>query len=262
MAFIKTPEEIEALKRGGVILSRALRKAREACVSGVSTKELDRIAREEIEAAGGKPSFLGYTTSKSDPPFPSTLCISINEEVVHGPATPDRKIKDGDIVGLDIGMWYEGLATDMATTVPVGDVSEDLLALLSVTRESLVRALEAVRDGAAVGEIGAAVEDVVTPCGYGIVRELVGHGVGHAVHEEPQIPNFRDKRAMKVKLEKGMVIAIEPMITLGKPGIELAEDGWTISTRDKSPAAHFEVTVAVTEDGYELITPWPDEDEV
>lgn len=258
MANIKTPEEIDALKRGGAILSRALRRAKEACVAGATTDALDRIAREEIESAGGRPSFLGYRISKKDPVFPSTLCISINDEVVHGPALPARVIRHGDVVGLDIGMWYEGLATDMATTVIVGDVSERIRRLVAVTRDSLVAALGAVRAGAPVGAVGAAVEETVTPHGFGIVRELVGHGVGHAVHEEPQIPNYRSSKAMKVMLEAGMVIAIEPMITLGGAEIEMKDDRWTIVTRDGSPAAHFEVTVAVTEDGYDLITPWPD----
>lgn len=258
MSLIKTAKEIETLKAGGVILSRTLRNVRNACTAGVSTKELDDLARADIEAAGGTPAFLGYKISRHDPAFPSTLCISINEEVVHGPAVPPRIIRDGDVVGLDIGMWYDGLATDMATTVIVGDAPEDVRALVSVTRESLVNALRAVRAGRPVGDIGAAVEDTVVPHGFGIVRELVGHGVGHAVHEEPQIPNYRNKTAMKIMMEKGMVLAIEPMITLGSPEIEIGPDGWTIAAQDGSIAAHFEVTVAVTKDGYELITPWPD----
>jgi len=258
MSMIKTRDEIEALKEGGAILSRTLKMVRAACVVGSTTEELERIARGEIEKAGGKPSFLGYTVSKKDPAFPSTLCISITDEIVHGPALPSREIKDGDVVGLDIGMWYKGLATDMATTVIVGEVSDEVKKLVMVTRESLVAALEVVRDGGVVSDIGAAVEDAVTPHGFGIVRELVGHGVGHAVHEEPPIPNYRDRRAKKVSLKTGMVIAIEPMVTLGKADIVVKDDAWTIATRDGSPAAHFELTVAVTDEGYELVTPWPD----
>jgi len=224
----------------------------------VTTEELDRIARQEIEASGGRPSFLGYRISKSDPPFSSTLCISINDEVVHGPALPARVIKDGDVVGLDIGMWYEGLATDMATTVIVGSVSDKIRKLVAVTRTSLERALQVVQSGVPVGEIGVAVEETVVPYGFGIIRELVGHGVGHAVHEDPQVPNYRNAKAMKEMLETDMVIAIEPMITLHGAEIYTKDDEWTIATRDGSCSAHFEVTIAITDDGYDLITPWPD----
>jgi methionyl aminopeptidase len=258
MSLIKTPDEIQKLKRGGEILSRVLRGAAERCVAGASTEEMDRFAHDAIVAAGGKPSFLGYRISKEDPAFPSTLCISINEEVVHGLATPDRTIKDGDIVGLDIGMWYEGLATDMATTVMVGNVRSEVRDLVKTTRESLKQGISAIKAGGWVSDIGAAVEDVVKPKGYGIVKDLVGHGVGHAVHEEPQVPNYREPRAPRVRLEEGMVLAIEPMVTLGGWKVSMKDDGWTIVTRDGSPAAHFELTVVVTKSGYELITPWPD----
>lgn len=258
MSLIKTTQEIEKLKRGGAILSRSLRKAMDACVAGASTEELDAIAREEFRKAGGTPSFLGYTITPDDPPYPSALCISINEEVVHGPATPNRIIKDGDIVGLDIGMWYEGLATDMATTVMVGNVKPDVRELVAATRESLKRGLAVVKAGGWIGDIGAAVEDYLKPKGYGIVKDLVGHGVGHAVHEDPQIPNYREPRAPRVRMEEGMVLAIEPMVSLRGWKVGMKDDGWTIVTKDGSPAAHFEVTVAVTKGGFELLTPWPD----
>ncbi len=258
MALIKTAGEIEMLKEGGVLLSGILRKVASACKSGVTTESLDALAREEFERVGGTPSFLNYQISPEDPPYPSALCISINEEVVHGPATPDRKIADGDIVGLDIGMWYKDLATDMATTVIVGDVTSEVRALVVDTRESLVRALSVVKAGALVGDIGATIEDFLLPKKYGIVRDLVGHGVGHAIHEDPQIPNFRDPRTPRTVLKEGMVLAIEPMITLGSWKVRLKKDGWTIVTADGSPSAHFELTIVVTKDGYELITPWPD----
>lgn len=258
MSLIKTPEEIAKLREGGAILSRALQAAMRACVPGASTAEIDRIARESMESEGATPSFLGYQISANDPKYPGTICISINDEVVHGLAYPDRKIHDGDLVGLDIGCWYKGLATDMATTVIVGHVSDRARALVADTRESLVRALGAVQAGKMVGGIGAAVEDYLKPKKYGIVRDLVGHGVGHAVHEEPQVPNFRDPRTPKIALQEGMVIAIEPMVTLGDWRVIQKRDGWTIATRDHSLAAHFEVTVAVTKDGFDLLTPWPD----
>lgn len=258
MSLIKTPEEIQALKLGGAILSRALQAAMKACVAGASTEEIDRVARESMELEGASPSFLGYQISPEDPKYPSTVCVSINDEVVHAAATPARTVKAGDVVGLDIGCWYKGLATDMATTVMVGDVPEKVQAFVRDTRESLVRALSVVKAGNLVSDIGATIEDFLKPKGYGIVRDLVGHGVGHAVHEDPQIPNYREPRASKITLQEGMVLAIEPMITLGDWRVVQQSDGWTIATKDHSLAAHFEVTIAVTKDGYELMTPWPD----
>lgn len=258
MSLIKTPDEIAKLKEGGVILSRALRLAMDACVAGANTEDIDRIAREEIERSGGTPSFLGYRIHPRDPAFPSTLCISINDEVVHAPATPNRVVKNGDIVGLDIGCWFKGLATDMAATVIVGSVAEKVNALVRDTRESLARGISVIKAGAWVSDIGAAVEDFLKPKKYGIVKDLVGHGVGHAVHEEPQIPNYRDAHSPKIRLEEGMVLAIEPMVTLGDWRVIMKPDEWTIATRDRSPAAHWELTVAVTKEGYDLITPWPD----
>ena len=258
MSLIKTPAEIAVMKEGGAILSQALRVAMKMCVAGASTEAIDAAAKKAMEDAGAKPSFLGYRISPNVPDFPSSICISINDEVVHGLATPDRTIKEGDIVGLDIGCWYKGLATDMATTVIVGTVPEKTQKLVADTRESLVRGLGAVKAGGWIGEIGAAVEDFLKPKGYGIVKDLVGHGVGHKVHEDPPVPNFRDKRTPPVKMEEGMVLAIEPMVTLGDWRVDVKEDEWTIVTRDHSLAGHFEVTIAVTKDGYDLITPWPD----
>ena len=258
MALIKTPEEIAILKEGGAILSVVLRELREKCVAGVTTAELDLLAQERIREAGGIPSFLGYRIAKSDPGYPGAVCVSINEEVVHG-IPSNRKIKDGDIVSMDIGMWHKDLCTDMATTVPVGHVDAKKLALVRDTREGLVRGLSAIRAGGYISDIGAAIEDYIAPKGHGIVRELVGHGVGHAVHEEPAIPNYREPRAPRIVLKAGMVIAIEPMINMGDWRVKQLDDGWTIVTADGSPSAHFEVTVAVTKEGYDLITPWPDE---
>lgn len=259
MSHIKSPEEIEKLRKGGAILSRALKAAMDACVIGATTEQIDMAARLSMEAEGARPSFLGYKTDPSDPPFPSTLCISINDEVVHGPAVPARTIHDGDIVGLDIGCWYEGLCTDMATTVIVGHVTDKVRRLVADTRQSLVLGIEAIKEGAWVGDVGAAIEDYLKPKKYGIVKDLVGHGVGHAVHEDPQIPNYREPRTPKVQFKEGMVVAIEPMVSMGDWRVIMKPDDWTIATRDGSLAAHFEVTVAVTKDGYELLTPWPDQ---
>lgn len=259
MSLIKTPAEIEALKEGGALLSRTLREIREACVPGVTSEELDALARKRFEEAGDKPSFLGHRISEDDPAFPGALCVSINDEVVHGLAVPSRVIKKGDVVGLDIGVWHKGLCTDMATTVIVGDEADDKVrALVADTRESLVRGISTIKAGAWIHNIGEAVEDYLKPKKYGIVKDLVGHGVGHKVHEEPSIPNYREPRAPRVQLKPGMVLAIEPMVTLGTWKVDMKDDGWTIVTADGSIAAHFEVTVAVTETGYDLITPWPD----
>lgn len=259
MSLIKTPAEIEALKRGGQILSNTLREIREACVAGASTEALDAIARKRFAEAGGTSSFLGYRMGGAGPAFPGAVCISINEEVVHGLPIPNRKIKDGDVVGLDIGMWYEKLATDMATTVIVGGKAPaPVQELVRDTRAALVAGIEAIKPGAWVHDMSGAIEDALKPKGYGIIRDLVGHGVGHAVHEEPQVPNFRDPRAPRVKLQPGMVLAIEPMVSLGGWKVNVKDDEWTIVTRDGSVCAHFEVTIVVTETGYELITPWPD----
>jgi methionyl aminopeptidase len=259
MSMIKTPAEIEALKEGGAILSRTLAEIREKCVPGVTSEELDAIARKRFEEAGGTPSFLGYRISEDDPAFPSALCVSVNDEVVHGLAVPARVLKKGDVVGLDIGMWYKGLCTDMATTVIVGDEATDKTrALVADTRESLVRGISVIKAGAWVHNIGEAVEDYLKPKKYGIVKDLVGHGVGHKVHEEPSIPNYREPRASRVQLKAGMVLAIEPMVSLGTWKVDQKDDGWTIVTADGSLAAHFEVTVVVTDTGYEMVTPWPD----
>lgn len=261
MSLLKTPQEIQDLKAGGVILSQTLREIRAACVPGASTIALDKIALDRFAEVGGRPSFLGYKSHKKGTPFPGAVCISMNDEVVHGSPTPERILKIGDVVGLDIGMWYRDLATDMATTVIVGDVAPPRVrALVEDTRESLLRALSVVHAGGWVYDIGAAIEDYLLPKKYGIVKDLVGHGVGHAVHEEPSIPNYREPHLEPVQLQTGMVLALEPMITLGTWRVRVKNDGWTIVTADGSLSAHFEVTIAVTEKGYDLITPWPDQE--
>jgi len=258
MIRLKTQEQIQAMKRGGAILSAALFKVMQACVPGAHTDALDKMLRDEFEKAGGRPSFLNYKIHTIDPPYPSAICISINDEVVHGPATPDRVIKDGDLVKLDVGLWYEDMATDMAATVCVGNVPEVASRLSHETRRALEIALETIKAGAWIHDIGKAIEDYLEPKGYGIIRDLVGHGVGYAVHEDPAIPHYHERRARPVKLKAGMCLAIEPMVTLGNWAIKQKNDGWTIVTADGSLAAHWEVTVAVTKEGYELITPWPD----
>jgi methionyl aminopeptidase len=223
---------------------------------GVSTADLDAHAESRMRAAGGEPSFKGYKAGGSVP-FPGTVCTSINQEVVHAPPVPGRIIKDGDLLKLDIGMRYKGLCTDMAITVPIGKVPESSLKLIRVTKESLLAGLKVIRPGAYISDIGKAIQPVVERAGFGVVRALVGHGVGRQVHEEPQIPNFDDPDAPAVLIKKGMVLAIEPMVTAGSYDVAMARDKWTIVTADRREAAHWEVTVAVTDKGHEILTPLP-----
>lgn len=255
MTAPRSENEIAIMREGGALLSRTLAAVVGRVRPEVTMNELDRLAERLLREGGGEPSFKGYTTPYTKRPFPATLCISVNDEVVHGPGSRDKVLGHGDIVGLDIGTWYKGLCTDMAVTVPVGEVTKEVRELLTVTRESLLRGLRAVRDGAAVSDIGRAVQDYVKPYGYGIVRDLVGHGVGKAVHEDPHIPNFYDRRYDTIKLKTGQTVAIEPMLTTGDWQVKTLDDGWTIVTADGSLAAHFEVTVLVREAGCEVLTP-------
>jgi methionyl aminopeptidase len=257
MSLQKTENEIELMRQGGLILSKALGKAVKAVKPGIKIQELDKIAENEIRAGGGEPSFLNYCTPHDQCAFPSSLCVSINDEVVHGPANRDIKLQEGDIVGLDVGCKYEGLYTDMAVTVPVGKVSKEAEDLMTATKQSLLDAISVVQGGGKISDIGKAVEKSITPNNYGIVKQLVGHGVGHEVHEDPRIPNFYDPAFDKQKIVVGQCLAIEPMITTGDWVIETKNDGWTAVTSDGSLAAHFEVTLAVTESGPEILTPLP-----
>lgn len=257
MALTKTHSEQEKMRAGGALLSRALASAVAAVRPGVPIRDLDAIAEKTIRDGGGTPSFLGYKTAPEDTPFPSTLCISVNEEVVHGPGNRPMVLNEGDIVGLDIGCWYQGLCTDMAVTVPVGKVSEQAIELMRVTRESLLAGVAAAKVGGSIRDISTAIEAHVKPYGYGIVRSLVGHGVGHKVHEAPHVPNFVDKHYPHVEILDGMCLALEPMIALGDWRVKTAKDGWTIVTSDGSLSAHFEVTIACTKAGTEILTPLP-----
>lgn len=258
MALQKTPEEIAIMREGGALLSRALKAAVALARPGVEMAELDAEAERVIRDGGGEPSFKGYSGDPSGASFPSAMCVSVNEELVHGAGNRQITLQEGDIVSLDIGCWYKGLCTDMAVTVPVGEISGERKELLRVTRAALEKAVGAARVGGHIHDISRAVESVVQPHGFGIVHALVGHGVGHAVHEAPQVPNFMDPNAPKVRISDGMCLAVEPMVSMGKDyRVKTAKDGWTIVMADGSPSAHFEMTIAITKAGTEILTPLP-----
>jgi len=255
MIDLKNDQEIAVIRAGGKILSDVLAALAAAANPGVTTGELEELAQKMMRAAGGTPSFLGYRTEGSRTAFPTAICSSLNDEVVHGAALPSRPLADGDLLKLDIGLKYRGFFTDTALTVAVGKVSPDRLKLLGATREALNVGLRQVRPGAWVSDIGKAVDRYVKRLGYSTVKDLTGHGVGRAVHEEPPIPNYFDRGLDPVRLETGMVIAIEPMVNAGGDEVRVKRDGWTIVTADGQPSAHFEVTVAVTATGLEILTP-------
>ncbi|MEK7624776.1 MAG: type I methionyl aminopeptidase, partial [Patescibacteria group bacterium] len=242
----KSEEDIKNLIEGGKRMGEVLEMLAALCRPGVSTFEIDKEAEKLIRKAGGKPAFKGYKTHVSDRPFPATICASLNTEVVHGIPRKNVILKDGDIFSIDIGMQWpvsDGLITDTALTVPIGNISDKTRKLLDVTRRSLEKGLAAVKPGNSVASVGRAIESYVKSEGsYGIVRDLVGHGVGHAVHEDPYIPNYYDKNLESMKFEPGMVAAIEPMIAIGDWRVVTMPDGWTIKMADNSLSAHFEHT--------------------
>jgi len=241
---VKSPKEIEILSEGGKILAHALRAAAEKAKDGVSTAELDECARKEIVKAGAKPAFLNYSARMSGSPFPASLCVSINDEVVHGIPDKDRVVKEGDIVSLDLGVEYKGLFTDAAISIGVGKMSEEAKRLLDITKESLHKGIQTLNAGARLGDYGSAVQAFVEKAGFSVVRQLVGHGVGYAVHEDPDIPNWGQKgKGMRIKT--GMVFALEPMVCAGSEDVYLDNDGWTWKTKDGSLSAHFEHTIAI-----------------
>lgn len=245
---VKKPHEIEVMREGGRILATTLQLLKDTIAPGMTTKDVAEAAAAELKRLGGTPSTLGYHG------YPDVICISVNDEVVHGIPSKKRTLAKGDIVGLDLCVTYKGMITDAAITVVVGTTGDNKVAkLLRDTEAALHEGIAAVRAGCNVGDISAAVQAVLEPKGYGIVRDLVGHGVGHELHEEPNIPNY-GRAGKGPVLQAGMTIAIEPMATLGGYEVFVEADQWTIRTRDGSLAAHFEHTVLVTEDGAEILT--------
>ncbi|MFW6156673.1 MAG: type I methionyl aminopeptidase [Armatimonadota bacterium] len=248
---LKTADELEAMRASGRIHARAVAKLREAIRPGISTAELDRMAEQVIREAGATPSFKGYQG------FPATICSQVNDCVVHGIPSEDEILEEGDIFGADLGAIFEGWHSDGAFTVAVGEVDEESRRLIEVTRESLRLALEQVRPGNTIRDIAHAVQCHVEAAGFSVVRALVGHGIGSQMHEPPQVPNFVDNGRDGVydtKLQPGMTLAIEPMVNAGGHEVFQDADGWKVRTKDGSRSAHFEHTVAVTEEGHWILT--------
>ncbi|MDR3748228.1 MAG: type I methionyl aminopeptidase [Acidobacteriota bacterium] len=244
----KSSSEIDKMRRSGRIVRQVLEAAREAVRPGVATMELERIAESKIRDLGAKPAFKGYYD------YPCVLCTSVNDEIVHGIPSERRVLKAGDIVSIDCGVVLDGFYGDAAITVPVGEeITEELQKLLEVTRDSLFRGIEAARSGNTVGDVGAAVQRHVEANGFSVVREFVGHGIGTKLHEDPQVPNFGTP-GHGPKLRDGMVLAIEPMVNVGRAGTRLLDDKWTAVTEDGSYSAHFEHCVAVTKNGPMILT--------
>jgi len=244
---VKTTEEIAAMRESGRMLATVLSVLKSSVTVGMTTKDLADLARSELQKLGGQPAFLGYNG------FPDVLCVSVNEEVVHGIPRFDKIITDGDIVSMDFGVAYKDMITDGAVSIIVGKGSEADQKLLITTEASMMAGINEVVDGVRTGTIGNAVENVLNKAKYGIVRDLVGHGVGHELHEDPNIPNF-GRANTGDRLLAGMTIAIEPMATRGTDKVFITEDNWTIVTQDNSRAAHFEHTVLITESGFEILT--------
>lgn len=250
--IIKTKEEIEALREGGHRLAAILAKVAKRVAPGVTTAELDAYAYELIKAGGDEPAFLNYKPEGQSKPYPASLCTSVNNEIVHGIPRSNKILKEGDIISIDLGLKHKGLFTDHAVTVPVGAVSKASQELIGMTREALLVGIEQAKSGNTVGDIGHAIEQFVSRK-YGIVRELSGHGVGKKIHEDPYIPNY-GKKGKGQKLIPGMVVAIEPMLNIGRADIVTLADGYTIKTADGSRSAHFEHTVLITEGEPEILT--------
>jgi len=246
MIHYKTNEEIELIRESSLLVGRTLAEVARYIRPGIKTIELDKLAEQFIRDHGAKPGFLGYNG------FPFTLCISVNEQVVHG-FPGQRELQEGDIVSVDCGVLKNDFYGDSAYTFAIGDVKEEVLMLMKRTKESLYKGIEMARDGKRIGDIGHAIQSYVESFGYSVVRDLVGHGLGRSLHEKPEVPNY-GKRGSGVKIRQGMVIAIEPMINLGTKNVIQEKDGWTIRTADRMPSAHFEHTLAVREDGAEILS--------
>lgn len=254
--IVSSEQELDTLRQCGRNLAAVLDEVVGAVKPGISTKEIDKLAEARILSLGGCPVFKGYRSTKKEPPFPASTCISINDEVVHGIPREDRILKTGDIVSIDFGMRYPaegGLITDVAVTVPVGRVSSAARRLLEVTREALEISIKKVKAGTHLGDIGSVIQDHIEENGFSVIRELMGHGVGRNLHELPNVPNYGEPGNGAI-LKDNVVLAIEPMAATGGPAVKPDADGWTWRTIDGGLAAHFEHTVLVTREGAEILT--------
>ena len=251
MITIKSDREIVLMKKAGYLVSLTHQYLRPFIKEGITTKELDRLAEEFIIKNGGVPTCKGYEG------YPATLCTSVNDTVVHG-IPNNYKLKNGDIITIDMVIGYKGYQGDAAWTYKVGSISDDKKYLMEHTEESLYEGIKEVRPGAHIGDISASIEEYAKKHNLGVVKELCGHGIGTSMHEDPEVPNY-GKRGTGARLKEGMVICIEPMLTFGNEDIYIMDDEWTVNTQDGSPAAHYEHTVLVTHDGYEILTPRLDE---
>jgi methionyl aminopeptidase len=247
----RSTAELEKLRQSGLLVYRILQDLKVMATEGITTRDLEVAAEKMISDAGAKPAFKGYSTQASGTKYPYVLCTSVNDEVVHGMPSAKRKLKAGDIVSIDTGVQLNGYYGDSAVTVAIGEVNDSVKRLLTVTEESLELAIEQVRAGNRLFDICGTVEKHVTSNGFSVVREFVGHGIGTSLHEEPQIPNYVDRRGENPRLKPGMVLAIEPMVNAGRPGTRVLSDKWTAVAEDGSYSAHFEHMVAVTDNG-----PW------
>jgi methionyl aminopeptidase len=250
---IKTEEEIDLIRESAMLVGKALGEASKLIEPGASTLKMDQVAEECIRDHGGVPAFKNYKQSPTDTPFPGTLCISVNEEVVHGIPHANKFLQDGDIVSVDCGVYMNGYYGDCAYTFAVGNVPSKKRRLMKVTNEALYKGLENAIDGKFLGDVSHAIQYHVESYGYSIVREMVGHGIGENLHEPPEVPNYGRKRS-GLKLAEGMVLAIEPMVNLGRRKIVVEGDGWTIRTSDRSPSAHYEHTVVIRKNQCEVLS--------
>jgi len=254
MIVRKTAAELEKMRRSGLLVYQILQRMKEMAVEGVSTMDLEVAADKMISDAGAKPAFKGYYVPAAGEAFRFVLCTSVNDEIVHGMPNTKRILKKGDIVSIDTGVRLDGYYGDSAITVPIGEVSEETRKLLQVTRESLEQAIDKVRVGNRLFDICSTVEQHVKSNGFSVVREYVGHGIGTQLHEEPQVPNYVDRKNENPRLKPGMVLAVEPMVNAGRPEAVVLKDKWTAVTRDGSYSAHFEHCIAVTENGPWVLT--------
>ena len=254
MIVRKRPEDLEKMRRSGLLVWKVLSELEAMVQEGITTLDLEQAAEKMICEAGARPAFKGYYVPAVGATYPFVLCTSVNREVVHGMPSAKRALKQGDIVSIDTGASLEGFFGDAAVTVPVGEVDEKTRRLINVTREALDLAIDKVRPGNRLFDVSGTVETHVVSNGFSVVREYVGHGIGTRLHEEPQVPNYVDRKNENPRLKEGMVLAIEPMVNAGRPETRVLADGWTAVTRDGSNSAHFEHCVAVTADGPWVLT--------